>query len=113
MVLIFIRRKPGMSIEQFRAYYENHHRKLGEKIAPEIGMSHYRRRYLTPISGNEFEYDVVTEVGLKDQASFDAVVNAFARGDLAPEVEKDEQQFMDRSETRFLTFIECESKLGV
>ena len=29
-----LKRKDGMSLEEFRDYYENHHRKIGEKVLP-------------------------------------------------------------------------------
>jgi EthD domain len=32
-VLLFLKRRPGMSVEAFRDYYENTHSKLGEKYS--------------------------------------------------------------------------------
>ena len=32
-VLLFLKRRPGMSVEAFRDYYENVHSKIGEKYS--------------------------------------------------------------------------------
>ena len=39
-----LKRRPGMSLEEFKDYYENYHSKIGEKVLPD-GV-HYVRRYV-------------------------------------------------------------------
>jgi hypothetical protein len=112
--LIFIRRRPGMTPEEFHDYYENVHAKLGKTIAPDVGAIKYVRRYIQPLDGSvdrrapDLEYDEITEVWFKDYAKFKAVAEKVSRGELSHEVEEDEKKFMDRSKTRFATVIECE-----
>ena len=46
-VFIFLKRRPGMSTEAFRDYYENHHRPLMEPYLR--GLAGYVRNYLNPL----------------------------------------------------------------
>ena len=112
--LIFVKRKPGMTPQEFRDYYENKHAKIGRTIAPDVGAIKYVRRYLQPLDGDvsvrapEFEYDEITEVWFRDFEKFKAVAERVSRGELSHEVEVDEGKFMDRSKTKFATVVECE-----
>ena len=110
-LIILIKRKPGLSIAEFRDYYEQHHRKIGEAAAPAVGMFHYSRRFLDPVAGGEPEYDVITENWFNDREKFEGLLSALKKGDLDPEVYADEERFIDRSKTRFCTVVECESRL--
>jgi len=110
--LIFIRRKPGMTPEEFKDYYENVHAKLGKQIAPDVGAIQYMRRYIQPLDGSvdrrapDIGYDEITEVWFHDFEKFKVVAEKVSRGELAPEVEEDEEKFMDRPMTRFATVVE-------
>ena len=112
--LLFLKRKPGMTPEEFEDYYENVHSKLGKQIVPDVGAFKYVRRYIKPLAGSlderaqDLEYDEITEVWFRDYAKFKAVAERVSRGELAPEVEADEAKFMDRSKTRFATVVEYE-----
>jgi len=50
-ILLFLKRRPGMTLEAFRDYYENHHAPLCEKYAS--GVSRYMRRFLIPLPNPE------------------------------------------------------------
>ena len=112
--LIFIRRRAGMTPDEFQHYYENVHAKIGRTIAPDVGACKYVRRYLHPLSGSvaarahDMEYDEITEVWFRDYEKFRIVAERVSRGELSPEVEADEARFMDRSKTRFATVVEYE-----
>jgi EthD domain len=110
-LLILIKRRPGMSVQEFRDYYENKHSKLGDDIGVKVGVVHYMRRYLEPLNGGELEYDVLTEVWFEDPAKLDRVAGPLSRGEFPPEVAADEERFMDRTKTRFLKVVEHESKI--
>jgi hypothetical protein len=109
--LILIKRRAGISTQEFRDYYENTHSKLGGDIGATMGMIHYARRYLEPLNGGELEYDVLTECWFNDRAKFETIAAALARGEVAPEVAADEARFMDRTKTRFLNVVEYESRM--
>lgn len=76
-VLLFPKRRPGMSVEAFRDYYENTHVKLGEKYSQ--GLLHYVRRYLDPVGDEELPFDVITELWLKDRAAAEAIAAQTAK----------------------------------
>lgn len=112
--IIFIKRRADMTPDEFQHYYENVHAKLGKQIAPDVGAIKYVRRYIQPLDGSvdrrapDIEYDEMTEVWFRDYEKFKIVAEKVSRGELAPEVEEDEEKFMDRSRTRFGTVVEYE-----
>jgi hypothetical protein len=114
-ILMFLKRRPGMSVEAFRDYYEGVHSKLGEKYG--VGMYKYVRRYVEPLpgslpdKGDELDFDVVTETWFEDRSVFEKVAGYVSRGELPADVLADEERLFDRSKSRFITVFECESKL--
>jgi len=114
-VLIFLKRRPGMSLEAFRDYYENVHAKLGEKYA--VNLRRYLRRYVQPLpqaaigAPAEMSFDVITELWFDDRAVFEQVAQFAPRGELPADVLADEERLFDRSQTRYATVIELESAL--
>ena len=111
--VFLLKRKPGTTMEEFKAYYETSHRKLGEKVLPTA--ERYFRRYLTPFSpdpgalAEEQEFDVITEVWFKDRATFEAAFARLGEPSTAQEIMEDESRFMDRGKIRLFTVEECES----
>jgi uncharacterized protein (TIGR02118 family) len=116
-VLILLKRRPGMSVEEFRDYYEGVHSKLGEKHAS--GMRRYIRRYVQPVSSpfagqsSELDFDVVTELWYDDRAAFERAMQRSSGSDVAAEIAADEERLFDRSKTRFATVVELESDPAV
>ena len=114
-VLIFLKRRPDMSLETFRDYYENVHAKLGEKYA--IGLRRYVRRYVQPLpreltgTADEMDFDVITELWFDDRAIFEKVIEFAPRGALPADVLADEERLFDRAKTRYATVIELDSAL--
>jgi hypothetical protein len=112
-ILLFMKRRPGMTFEAFRDYYENHHAPLCEKYAS--GISRYMRRFLTPHpnpetgANAELQFDVITELWFEDEAVFRGTVQYLATSIMPDEVVEDEKRLFDRSKTRMATVVECES----
>jgi hypothetical protein len=79
-VAVLLKKKDGMSAEEFKDYYENHHVKLVERYLPEQGIIRYSRRYLTPmidiISGEtpKSGIDAITELWFSDDALYERYV---------------------------------------
>jgi len=115
-ILIFLKRRPGMSLEAFRDYYEGVHAKIGEKYA--AGVRRYVRRYVQPVPHplpgvtEEMDFDVITELWFDDRAIFENVLNFASRGELPAEVVADEERLFDRSKSRYATVIEIASELS-
>ncbi|GGD80544.1 EthD domain-containing protein [Croceicoccus mobilis] len=114
-VLVFLKRKPGMSLSAFREYYETVHRKLGEQSIP--GARRYMRRYLDPFADpltgetRELDFDVITEIWFDDRAAFEKVVAHSATGDIGARIAADEENLFDRGKNRFAAVEEVESDL--
>ncbi len=105
-VMIFIKRKPGMSTEDFIHHYENSHAPLGLAKVPNIKK--YVRHYLSPY-GNDvylqdsgFAYDVVTELGFDDRADFERGMTYLTEPNTAALIAEDEGKLFDRSSIRFM-----------
>ena len=113
-LLIFMKRKPGLSRQEFIDYYENNHIVLIAKHFGEF-QADYRRSYpeeaapfgLTGVADSQedakagVEFDVLTEIWLKDRATMDAMFAKNAQPDVAAEVAADEENFVDRASVRF------------
>lgn len=110
-LLIFLKRKPGMSLDDFRGYYERHHVPLIMKYM--AGPERYFRRYLEPTDGMpEMDFDVITEVWFKDRATVDIVLSAMAKDAMPADVIIDEHNVFDRSKSRFHIVSESETELS-
>jgi uncharacterized protein (TIGR02118 family) len=115
-ILLFMKRRPGMSMEAFQDYYENHHAPLCAKYAS--GISRYIRRFLTPHPNpetgekGELPYDVITELWFEDEAVFRGTVEYLSTSIMPDEVVEDEKRLFDRPKLRMATVVERESVLS-
>jgi hypothetical protein len=114
-ILLFMKRRPGMSFEAFKDYYENHHAPLCAKYTS--GVTRYLRRFLTPHRNpetgatEELQFDVITELWFKDEAIFRGTIQYLSTSIMPDEIVADEKQLFDRAKTRMATIVECESTL--
>lgn len=114
-VLIFLKRRPGMTLEAFRDYYETHHVALTSKHL--VGASRYVRRYVDPAPNNEtgvtgeLDFDVITELWFEDPATVKALIRIGSDMKFPTEILADEEKVFDRSKTRYATVLECDSDL--
>jgi len=115
-ILIFLKRRPGMSVEDFRRYYEESHAPLCLKGMR--GVSRYLRRFIDPLpnpetgAAGDLAYDVITELWFEDEALFRATARSMATRSMPDEIVEDEKKLFDRSRTRTATLVECESDLS-
>ena len=115
-ILLFMKRKPGTTVEAFRDYYENRHVPLCAKYAS--GMKRYIRRYLDPQThaesgrNDELPYDVITELWFDDEQVFKGTVKYLSSSVMPDEVVEDEKRFLDRSCMRMATVVEVETRFG-
>lgn len=114
-ILLFMKRRPGMTFEAFQDYYENHHVPLCLKYTS--GVSRYLRRFLTPQPNpetgatQELQFDVITELWFEDEAVFRGTVQYLATSIMPDEIVEDEKRLFDRPLMRMATVVECESTL--
>ena len=115
-ILMFMKRKAGMSVEDFRDYYENHHVPLCLKSG--AGMKRYLRRFIDPQphpetgSWSEPTFDVITELWFDNQAVFEGSLKHITTTTMPEEIIDDEKQLFDRSSFRIATVTECETDMA-
>ena len=116
-ILLFMKRKPGMSMAAFRAYYEDHHVPLALRSGGGAALAKYVRRYLDAQphaeSGTnaELPYDVITELWFTDEAVWRGTVKYLSTTVMSDEVVTDEMNLFDRATMRMATVVECETAL--
>ena len=110
-VLLFLKRRPGMSTDEFRDYYENRHRVLCEKYM--VGALRYVRRYVTvPEGAEEFDFDVITELWFDNPVAAEKVVEIVTKELMPAEIIADEERVFDRPKSRVATVVECDSNVA-
>ncbi|MBA58916.1 MAG: hypothetical protein CMQ40_07060 [Gammaproteobacteria bacterium] len=110
-----MKRRPGMSVAEFREYYENVHRKLGEKYLRGYA-SKYLRRFTNPNvdrdgQTREPEYDVFLEIWYPDEETYLECGKALSHPDVAREIREDEEKLFDMRFMRSYLVDECESEI--
>lgn len=97
-VIAFLKRKDGLTLEQFSRYWAEHHGPLVARLAPE--MRRYVQNHLVaPASdGQEPPFDGISEVWYADMTTCRATFERLAGADGRP-IRDDERAFLDRSRT--------------
>lgn len=112
-----LRRKPGISFEQFRDHYETSHAVLGAKYFGHL-ITGYRRKYVLPVevaaSGSAvmgavlaakgWDYDCIAEWDLRDAAAFEQIVAMLSDPVIGKLFHDDEEHFLDRSSVRLARY---------
>jgi hypothetical protein len=112
-IITLLKRRDGMSREDFRSYYETTHRRIGERVLSGYA-TRYVRRYLAPVDGVDqaADADVVMEIDFPDQATHDACFAAMGDPATMAEIVADEARLFDRSRIRIFNVTDCVSQLG-
>ena len=102
-LMIFLKRKPGVSFEAFRDYYEEKHIPLAERFFGHLIKS-YTRNYLTPGDniGAEHravanEYDCITELVFHDPDGYQQLRRVALDPAVMAALSADRAQFMDEA----------------
>ncbi|MDE2404874.1 MAG: EthD domain-containing protein [Sphingomonadales bacterium] len=111
-LVTLLKRRTGMSKANFIAYYEEHHRLIGERVLAGHA-TRYVRRFLHPLDGEDRDYDadVVMEIDFPDRAALDAFFAAAADPATAALIAADEERLFVRSRIRSFTVEEHASDL--
>lgn len=112
-LITLLKRRDGMRKADFIAYYEAHHRLIGEKVLRGYA-TRYVRRFLHPTDGvdhNE-DADVVLEIDFPDEATRDACFAAMGDPEIMAEIIADEEKLFDRSRIRTFSVEERASVLN-
>lgn len=111
-LITLLKRREGMSKEDFTAYYEANHRRIGEQVLAGYA-TRYVRKHLHPLDGETQEYDadVVLQITFPDQERMQAFFEHAGKPDIASMIAEDEEKLFDRSRIRVFTVEEHESEL--
>lgn len=112
-VVTLLKRKPGLTREQFRDHYETVHRHLGEKYLFPHAIR-YVRRYVEPPRGSSSyeaspDFDVMMEVWFPDESAMSAAMQAINSPDAQREILADEENLFDHETTKSFTVSESTS----
>ena len=118
-IIWFLKRKPGITHDQFKHHYETSHALLGQKYLGHLMLS-YKRNYCTTFSGrspNEkgelvfgpmaWDYDCITEWIMPDEAAFDAMLALLGDPVIGKVFYEDEEHFLDRAATKM---VRCDAR---
>lgn len=117
-VLTFLKRRPGLSMEEFIEQYENGHAKLGEKILGGGNAVRQFRRYLYPFNhalteeGKEPEYDAIMEMWFEDEAQFERTMALLSNSENVEQIVDSGAEIFDRSKLYMCSVVESEADLS-
>lgn len=101
--IALLKRKPGLSEEEFRRHYEEVHAPLIRKLLPCIRK--YVRNYVAarpfPSAAGEAEFDCVTEQWFDSMDGFREMADAMS-GEVGRAIRADERTFLDRARTVYV-----------
>ena len=104
-VIAMMKRKPGLTMNEFIEYYETRHAPLMNRLQqPElIG---YKRNFVNLegaiiTDGVQPWFDVVTELFFADRAAYDRVMARLSEPELTRIRSEDENNFLDRRHIHF------------
>ena len=105
-VIALLSKKAGLSREKFIEYYETKHVPLIRSLLP--GIREYRRSFVD-LNGAIIapgttapDFDVLTELWFDDRKSYEEMLAIFSGPNVGPRIGADEENFLDRSKTRFV-----------
>jgi len=107
-VMVMIKRKPGISHEEFCKHYEEVHVPLALKLLPTIKK--YVRNYVVKLPGMEEPgFDCITEFWYDDMEGTQASIDTL-NSDAGKVIQDDEATFMDKDKQVVLLVDERETK---
>jgi uncharacterized protein (TIGR02118 family) len=114
-VMVMIKRKPGMSMDEFIQYYETKHAPLGASKVPNLKryVRHFIRPYGNAVYGADATpaYDVLTEIWFDDEADFQRGMAYLTEPETAAIIGADEEKLFDRASIRFMIMEDHETAL--
>ena len=108
-IVMPMKRRLGMSVEEFRDYYENHHRLIGEKYLSGYA-SKYLRRFTNPTPDREGnltdpEFDVFLEIWYPDMETMQSCSEKLSEPEANKEIYTDEEKLFDTNIKNMRSYI--------
>ncbi len=111
-MILLLKRRPGMTHEEFRHYYESGHAMMAKKYFGHLFMD-YRRHYVNRTRGSrdpdesgvlktreQETYDAITKIDFKHQADLDEFDRIASLPEVSADLRQDEAKFLDRDAMR-------------
>jgi uncharacterized protein (TIGR02118 family) len=98
-IVVTIKRKPGLTREEFSTYYFDKHAPLARQVIPRevaAGIIHYVQNHAVAQSTAEPPYDCVTEIGFPDEEAMQRWLTWY-HGPEGKVLRDDEDNFADQS----------------
>ena len=112
-VVTLLFKKPELTTDGFRDYYETHHAKLGEKYLASHATKYVRRYPILAGDGAEDpEFDVMMEVLFKNYRAMESAMGDMTTDAAQAELSADEERLFDRDRTQSFIVDEYESTLN-
>ena len=92
-----VKRKSGLTPEEFVQYWKEKHGPLVVKVVPEIRK--YVQNHLVRTPGVDYDIDGIVEIWWDDLAAYQRV-QAWMKSDEAKALHEDEEKFLDTSNPR-------------
>lgn len=116
-LISMMKRRPGMSQDEFKQYYENRHVPFVRSIAPHYAKT--CRNFVLPATRSLLDhlesappnppFDVITEVWFEDASQYERFVAACADPEIAAQISEDEEKLFDRNAGYVFLVDECVS----
>jgi hypothetical protein len=123
-LIFLLKRKPGITPEQFRDHYESSHVRLAQKYIGHL-LTGYVRNYpvfaaLDPSNvppgaqpvAHDIGYDAITEMRVKDMAAIEEIGRIFNDPQIQPILKADERKFLDDKATVMIMCDEVDSGIA-
>jgi hypothetical protein len=120
--VVFLKRRPGMTREEFRDYYENQHSKLHESVGEGESFmptaQRYVRRYITPeknpVTGeiHDCGFDCIMEIWWNSRQDFEDSMAHMGSPDILPHIVADETKIFASHANPVVSVEECDSPVG-
>lgn len=111
-VIWLLKRKQGITFEQFREHYETSHAILGQKYLGHL-LVDYRRNYDlaqetgAPPQERTSGFDCISEWVLRDEAAFDECMRLLRDPAIGKQFLDDEEHFLDKGS---VTLVRCDCR---
>ncbi len=119
--VVFLKRRPDMTMQEFMDYYENQHSQLSKRIGakpPLPDAQRYVRRYLTPeknpLTGEVIHcgYDCIMEIWWNTREDFDAAMQGLSNPEHLAARMEDERKVFATNSNPVCTVEEYDSPVG-
>ncbi|TAL02230.1 MAG: ethyl tert-butyl ether degradation protein EthD [Rhodospirillaceae bacterium] len=113
--VFLLKRRAGMTMEEFKNYYENHHAKFGELFL--TTARRYVRRYVrpqkNPLTGQvvELDFDVIMEIWWDSKEDSKAAMKKATEEGLFKLIYEDEEKLFNTHDNRVFTVEEYDTDL--